>query len=141
MKQRKTLLYLVFVLFCILLVACGRNRAGLHEIGNTEFAQILEREGVGTFVYIGRPTCELCYVFEPILQETLQELGMPMYYFQTDQARQTDEDKMLELLEPLNIDGIPIIIYVIEGYVVDYIIGPHQSADIVAFIEANNITN
>jgi len=145
MKQRKIMLSLIMVLFGILLVACGNDDTppGLHEIGNDRFAEILTADGeAGIFVYIGRPTCQYCREFEPILEATLQELEMPMYYFQTAKARYDaeagGEARMLELLAPLEIEGIPIVVYLVNGQVVDYIIGVHQQAEIIAFLGEND---
>jgi len=141
MKQCKAILVLGLFLFGILLVACSDSiYLGLQEIGNEEFAEIVTRDSeTGYLVYIGRPTCQYCRVLKPILEGTLEYLEVSMYYFQTATARYADEDKMLELLDPLNIDGIPIIVRLVDGRVVDYLIGVHPQAEIIAFIEANNL--
>lgn len=147
MKQQKKVLSLIVVLLGILLMACSDNSVepGLSEIGNERFAEILAQEdSEGTFVYIGRPTCRYCREFEPILEATLQEIDMFMYYFQTAKARYDQEyggeARMLSLLSPLEIEGIPIVVYLRDAQVVDYIIGVHQHAEIVAFIERNSST-
>ena len=146
MKRRKLFLSLIIALFGILLMACNAEvvEPGLHEIGNDEFAEILADEGeTGTFVYIGRPTCQECRAFEPILQRTLQHLEMSMYYFQTAKARYDTEAggeaRMLELLAPLQIEGIPIIVYLVDGQVIDYLIGLHQQEEVEKFINSNSI--
>ena len=144
MKQRKVILSLLIFLFGMLLIACGNEtiEPGLQEIGNEEFSEIVTSESLdGYFVYIGRPTCQYCRIFEPILQETLEDLEITMYYFQTAKARYDDEQTMLALLAPLNIEGIPIIVYLVNGSVVDYIIGVHTQAEITAFLEINNKIN
>ena len=140
MKRRKVILILKIFLFGMLLVACGSSiESGLHEIGNEEFAEIIASDSeAGYWVYIGRPTCYYCREIKPILEETLQYLEAPMYYFQTARARYTDEDRMLELLNPLDIDGIPIIVRLVDGRVDDYLIGVHSKGEIVAFIEENS---
>ena len=144
MKRRQVILSLLMFLFSILLAACEADSPvlGLYEISNEEFSEIVTSENVnGYFVYIGRPTCQYCREIEPILQETLEDLEMTMYYFQTAKARYDDEEKMLALLAPLNIDGIPIIVHLVNGRVVDYLIGVHTQAEIIAFIETNDEMN
>ena len=135
MKQKPYLITL-FVLLVIFLTGCSRGLTpGLHEIGNPEFANIMAQTGNGgTFVYIGRPTCRYCRRLEPNLEQALQELELPMYYFETAAARRIDENRMLELLEPLDIPGIPIIVYIVNGEVSDYLIGVHSTANIIEFI-------
>jgi len=143
MKQQKVILSLVVFLFGILLTACGnRTNPGLHEIGNDEFYEIVTSNSeAGYWVYIARPTCLYCQEMESVLEETLQYLDVPMYYFQTDRGRYEDEDRMLGLLAPLGIDGIPIIVHLVDGYVASYLIGVHTQAEIIEFIEANGSTN
>ena len=136
MKKYQYLLTL-FVLLLVFLTGCSRGlEPGLHEIGNPEFAEIIANTGnEGTFVYIGRPTCRYCRRLEPNLEQALQELELPMYYFETADARRIDENRMLELLEPLGIPGIPIIVYIVNGEVADYLIGVHSVGEIIEFLE------
>lgn len=144
MKQRQVILSLIMVLFGIFLVACDTNslEPGLHEIGNETFAEFVASDSeTGYWVYIGRPTCQYCRELEPILEEALQSLEAPMYYFQTAKARYADEDKMLALLAPLNIEGIPIIVHLVDGHVIAYLIGVHTQDEIIAFIEENGGIN
>jgi len=140
MKQRNYMLSLIILLCIMFLTACNNSLdPGLHIIGNNSFYEILNSDSEeGYFVYIGRPTCDLCRQMEPNIEQTLQELSMPMYYFQTALAR-TEEDyggeaRMLELLAPLNIDGIPIIVHLINGEVASYLIGVHDQSVITTFL-------
>ena len=144
MKQRIIFMSLAIFLFGILLVACGEDslEPGLHYIGNDEFSEIVASDCAdGYFVYIGRPTCDYCREFEPILEETLEYLEIGMYYFQTARARYDNEETMLRLLAPLNIEGIPIVVHLVHGQVAAYIIGVHTQEDIIAFIDENGGIN
>lgn len=131
--------YLVtlLVLLLLFLTGCGSElEPGLHEINNVEFAEILaDTSDEGVFVYIGRPTCRYCRRLEPILEAALQELSRPLYHFETAAARRIDENRMLGLLEPLGIPGIPIIVHIVDGEVVSYLIGVHSTSDIIEFLE------
>lgn len=144
MKRRQVILSIITVLIGILLVACGSSEPelGLYEIGNEQFAKIVASDNeAGYWVYIGRPTCQYCRELEPILEETLQYLEAPMYYYQTAKARYDDEDKMLSLLAPLDIEGIPIIVHLINGEVVAYLIGVHTQDEIIVFINEHGGIN
>jgi len=139
MKRYKVILILAIFLMGLFLVACDNEieLLGLYEIGIEEFAEIIASDSEsGYLVYIGRPTCEYCRQLEPILEETLYFLDSSMYYFQTAKARYLNEDKMLELLDPLNIDGIPIIVHLVDGRITDYLIGVHTQDEIITFINA-----
>jgi len=138
MKKRNVLGALLVVLVGLFLTACGNNNPepGLHEIGNAEFATIMANtDEAGTWVYIGRPTCRYCRRMEPNIEQALQELERPMYYFQTAAARYQDEARMLDLLEPLGIPGIPIIVHIVNGEVADYMIGVYTVDEIIEFLE------
>ena len=136
MKKRNVLVTL-FVVLVVFLTACNSDSApGLQEIGNSEFATIMTNTSdAGTWVYIGRPTCRYCRRMEPNIEHALEDLNRSMYYFQTAAARYQDEARMLELLEPLGIPGIPIIVHIINGEVADYMIGVHPTDDIIEFLE------
>jgi len=139
MKQHQVLLIIAMFILGSFLVACENETSplGLYEIGNEEFAEIVASNSEsGYLVYIGRPTCQYCRQLEPILEEALHYLESSMYYFQTAKARYMDEDKMLELLDPLGIDGIPIIIHLVDGFVTNYLIGVNTQDEIIAFINA-----
>lgn len=139
-KKNKTLLTGIVLIMVLLLAGCSRGlSAGLHEISNAEFAVVLaDRSSDGTWVYIGRPTCRYCRRMEPNIRQTLETLNQPMYYFQTASARYENEDRMLELLEPLDIPGIPIIVHIVDGEVADYLIGVHTTEVITEFLTSND---
>lgn len=137
MKKCNVLVALLVVLVGLFLTACSSDpEPGLQEIGNDEFATIIANTSeAGTWVYIGRPTCRYCRQMEPNIEQALQELARTMYYFQTAAARYQDEARMLELLAPLEIPGIPIIVHIVNGEVARYMIGVYPVNDIIEFLE------
>jgi len=87
----------------------------LHIIGNSEMDEILNDDsGVGTFVYVGRPTCPFCVEFEPILVGVLEEKGQELLYFETDLANLEDSDRRVQIMEHLGLAGVPAIVYVVN---------------------------
>lgn len=149
MKLKKMVLLLALFVVSFGMIACGSDdepeavvEPGLYPIGNDELYQILNNESeeeneTGIFVYMGRPTCPMCREFEPVLDEALAYLGMSLNYFQTDQARVDDEAQMLLLLETLGITGIPIIVYIENGELRDFLMGMHEMEDVIDFFESN----
>lgn len=46
--------------------------------------QELFEKGSDNFVYIGRPTCDTCRLFIPLLNHVLNDMNLTIYYFDTD---------------------------------------------------------
>lgn len=113
----------------------------LIYIGNEQMYDILnDQSGTGHFVYIGRPTCPACQRFEPVLRETLQEIGQELRYYEVDLARETDsvsEMTVSDILGVLGINGVPSMVYVVNGEVVDSFTGVETREGILNFFEAN----
>ena len=118
----------------------------LTYVGNSDMYELLnDRSGTGFFVYIGRPTCPHCQIFEPILRETLQYLDRGMRYFEIDLAVSADgesEMTMFEILEALGVLGVPAVVYMENGEVIDMIGGSnHTQETITSFFDANGGLN
>ena len=142
---KKCMLLISLLVVSFLMAACGLGNGpedniepGLYYIGNDELYEILNTEGdEGFFIYIGRPTCPMCQEFEPILNETLDDLEAALRYFQTDMARADDEDQMLLMLEALRITGVPIVVYIENRELRDFIMGVYTMEEVMNFFEYN----
>jgi thioredoxin-like negative regulator of GroEL len=144
LKLIKFILLLSLFVVSFLMIACATGgkeegkESGLYYIGNEVLHDLLSDESdAGFFIYMGRPTCPMCQEFEPILEETLADLKAPLRYFQTDKARADDEERMLMLLEDLGITGIPVIVFVKNGLIRDFLMGMHTQEELIAFFENN----
>ena len=117
----------------------------LLYIGNAEMYEIInDTSDEGFFVYVGRPTCPVCADFEPTLEETLQYLDQDLRYFQTDLASLANEESEMttgEIASALDITGVPRILYIENGSVVDLITGNRSREDIISFFEDNGGLN
>jgi len=51
------------------------------------------------WIYIGRPTCEECKRFSPVLKEVFKENNKHIYYYNIDIARKENEQEMINMLE------------------------------------------
>lgn len=75
------------------------------------------------WIYIGRPTCEECKKFAPVLEETFREKQQKIYYYNTDSERNTNEEDMLGVIDRLNVQIVPTVIHLKGGEVVKESIG------------------
>ncbi|WP_239254519.1 thioredoxin family protein [Listeria ilorinensis] len=94
-------------------------KAFLNTIGTADFKQKMADKETG-FVYVGRPSCEDCQAFQPILQKELTEQGYSgkLAYYNTDKASEKNRDEMVDLLEGMSIDSVPTMVYLKDGKVV-----------------------
>ena len=127
----------IFIFITVLLVALNVLRgSGLRMIGISDMEGILSDNDSGTFVYVGRPTCPACQQFEPILETTLADLGQELYYFETDRANSDDSDRTSAILNQLDVTGVPVIVYILNGQVIDSLVGVHDQDAIMEFFDA-----
>lgn len=159
-NSKKKLVAIAGVLVCILLVLViaglfQNNESDTDEPGNfaanpsqhlsyigiPELYDIVnDTSGVGHFVYIGTPECPNCQLFEPTLTEVLQNLDRELAYFRTDLAFATEADfdvTVMELIAPLGVEGVPTIVYIVNGEAIDLLIGNQAEDVVIAFFEAH----
>ena len=117
----------------------------LFYVGNAEMYEILnDTSDEGFFVYVGRPGCPHCVAFEPTLEETLQYLDRDMRYFQIDLAAELNDESemtMSEILTELDVTGVPRIVYIENGEVIDSLGGNRPQEDVLEFFEENGGLN
>ena len=117
----------------------------LVYVGNSEMYEILnDASGEGFFVYIGRPTCPHCAAFEPTLEETLRYLDQELFYYQIDLAREGDAESemtMSEIMEEIEVTGVPRIVYIEDGLVIDSLAGNRSQEDVISFFDENGGLN
>ncbi|WP_099222243.1 DUF6568 family protein [Listeria costaricensis] len=91
----------------------------LTTISTADFKQKMADKETG-FIYVGRPSCEDCQAFQPILQKELADRGYKdkLAYYNTDKASEKNRDDMVQLLEGMSIDSVPTMVYLKNGKVV-----------------------
>ncbi|AHI56416.1 thioredoxin family protein [Listeria ivanovii] len=131
--MKKMMFFIAIITVLLTLSACGDNKkeaedkanqtekesaAFLQTISTSEFKQKMADKYTG-FVYVGRPTCEDCQAFQPILKKELEtrELKEPLAYYNTDKASKKSRDDMTTLLKKMNIESVPTIVYLKDGKV------------------------
>lgn len=93
--------------------------AWFDGIGLDRLKTLLDGEGDGTIIYIGRKECSQCFELEKMLEPFLAEnnVCIPCYY--TDADRNGDRAKeMYDLLGRHGIDSVPQLIFVENGCIV-----------------------
>ncbi|MBF2489524.1 thioredoxin family protein [Listeria marthii] len=132
--MKKILLLLALITVVFTLGACGDNKKETEEkanqtekesstflntISTKDFKQKMADKTTG-FVYVGRPTCEDCQVFQPILKKELEKRqpDQKMAYYNTDKASEKSRDDMIALLKEMDIDSVPTMVYLKDGKVV-----------------------
>ncbi|PGT89972.1 thioredoxin family protein [Bacillus thuringiensis] len=92
------------------------DNSQLNKITVGDFKNVL-RAGEKQVVYIGRPTCPNCVVYRPIQDKALKDLDMKITYFNTDEGRKEDAESMKQVMETLNVEGVPTLALVNNGKV------------------------
>ncbi|MBF2674695.1 thioredoxin family protein [Listeria marthii] len=132
--MKKILLLLALITVVFTLGACGDNKKETEEkanqtekesstflntISTKDFKQKMADKTTG-FVYVGRPTCEDCQAFQPILKKELEkrQSDQKMAYYNTDKASEKSRDDMISLLKEMDIDSVPTMVYLKDGKVV-----------------------
>ena len=109
----------IVVILCILLAVLNGNGQEeeskvLTAVTNEEVSTFLENDQSG-FLYVGRPTCPVCREFKPMLEDASQITGQIVYYYNTDEGRKQDEEKLGVLLDQLEIESVPALLYIENG--------------------------
>ena len=94
--------------------------SGIHDISYQELNKKMKEKD--TFVlYIGRPDCQDCQEFSPIIEQYLQKHpGVYLYYFNTkayrDQANQSKEGKQFynQLRKKLDFSWTPTLKFIVN---------------------------
>lgn len=97
---------------------------------NTQKFEELIKEKENVWVYIGRPTCDDCDRFSPVLKEVIKENNKKVYYYNTDEARKENEEKLINHLNKLGVKSVPTLIYFKKGEVVKTVVGYQDKASV-----------
>lgn len=68
----------------------------------------------GFYFYLGRPTCEYCRAFSPVLKSFSERISLPIYYYDMDQGDWGKEIGQF-LMDRMGLEGIPTLIYIKNG--------------------------
>jgi|GEM_PF-3482139 len=99
------------------------------SISNEQIINIISEDKYN-IIYIARPTCPKCAIVEPLFIEIAQANRVTVYYFNTDIAREQNNDKMTQILEMYEVRMVPTILYTRNGEIL-YLYDTLNTEDIV----------
>lgn len=68
-------------------------------------------------IYVGRPTCPICSYYEPYLHIQAKLNQIDLLYYNTEEDRYDNVDKLKEVLDIFKVDSVPTILVISEGEV------------------------
>lgn len=115
--MKKKVYYLYLVLICGLVIGAYlyRTEQTKNNITTIDYSQLqtLENKERFALVYVGRDNCEDCRRYSKALYATMFERGIPLYYFDTKEARK-DPD-FAHQVEELQLTSVPALYIVGRG--------------------------
>lgn len=127
MKKILTILFMS----SLFLTACSTK----NELITADSNQILDilSENQTSYIYVGRPSCPNCQDFKPVLDEVMQEISDKVFYYNTDEMR--NEAEYENIIETLDIVGVPTMIKIENGKVTEELIGVQDNESLLQFFE------
>lgn len=68
------------------------------------------KEYNNTFVYLGRPTCQYCQQFVPVLHSIQQKLNIEVLYIDTTDFK--NDTALQDLVKQYSLSGVPSFLYI-----------------------------
>lgn len=123
MQNNSKVYKFVIVLLLIGIFSMGsflfiEESSGIHEIDNQGLEKVV-KSNKEHLIYIGRPTCPYCQMVQPKLEKISKKNYYTLKYYNTDDARKSDEKKMDKLLSKIQIQSVPTVILVKENQVIN----------------------
>jgi len=112
----------------------GADIGALHVADSRHLIDMIDFGDSG-IVFIGRPTCPYCQQFAPMLTRVVKEGGYFVYYYNTDAASQADQESYYTVMMELGIEGVPSLIFLSEGRVMDKLYDTTNEAELRAFLD------
>lgn len=111
--MKKKLLFIISIIvisLTVLIIIDNRNEQNLLlNINSNEYDEIIANDE-NKIIYIGRPTCPECAEIQPILENIIEEVGVKVYYYNTENAKKDDMDSFNNIKESYNIQYVPVLI-------------------------------
>lgn len=94
------------------------------------------------FILVARPTCQYCKIAEPIIQNIMYEHKIDLYYLNTDDFSEEDQNKFISSNDYFsNGFGTPLLLCTKDGQFVDIINGLMDRHGYVEFFKAYGLIN
>ncbi|MET1180507.1 thioredoxin family protein [Peribacillus simplex] len=107
----------------------AKSSAALISLDTPKLEKYI-KEKENFWVYIGRPTCDECDKFSPVLNEVLKENNIQVYYYNTDKEREENEKEMVNQINKLGVKTVPTMINFKKGKVIKTVNGYQNKASL-----------
>ena len=128
-------------------------QGNVQRVGTREFPYInaVELQAIvedtseeGNFVYFGRYDCPQCLLFQPTVQEVLSQMNGRMGHFELNESRRLENEEgsgegltVEQLLDIFDVNATPTIVYMVNGEIVDRLVGNNNNERLTEFFERN----
>ena len=112
----------------------------LEDISMDYFKKLVDKDSY-SLVYIGRPTCKYCVMYEELLDSFLPKYNVFMKRLLTNELSLEEENFLKKFIEEnTTIEGIrtPLTLIVGQGKVKDYLLGYKEEDVLKAFLDEND---
>ena len=138
-----TLIALTFIIGITKNVSKTRyqKHIGINEISVSEYMKIIDEEDT-SLIYIARPTCSYCQMFEPVLTSVLEKYKIGVEYIDISAiATQEEWDKFYNSNEFLSAGewGTPTLLIYKDKKILDINSGYVEEEDLVKFLKDNKL--
>ena len=106
----------------------------LTRVDNRAVLDMLEEQQDG-LIYVGRPTCDDCVAFVPVLEQALGSKGKQALYFNTDDNKvsQVLFDQVIDLLD---IEMVPTVVAIEDGQIAAKLQGNADQDMMMSWLES-----
>lgn len=120
-KKSKIYKFIVGLLLMGILILGGilfvENSSGIHEIDNQGLEKTIY-SNKERLIYIGRPSCPYCQMVQPKLEKVAKKNHFQLRYYNTDDARKSNEKKLNHLLNKMQVQSVPTVVLVKDNHVI-----------------------
>lgn len=124
--MKRLFVIVISIFFSISFISCTNNSINnKKEVGNLEAVEKLNfkslsvdevsnliKEDINKVIYFSRKTCDRCNELDENLKQVLDINSQEkIYLFDTDKARNENNELMKEILDEIKVETVPTIIY------------------------------
>lgn len=116
--------------------ATPKQEAGIVTVEGQKITKLFESKKDG-IVYIGRPTCNKCQAFQPLLEDALAENKQSILYYNTDNGKKANQENFEEIIEKTGITSVPAVLVIQNGEVTKRLDNFKDETKIQGFLAEN----
>ncbi|MGX7418130.1 thioredoxin family protein [Carnobacterium gallinarum] len=109
---------------------------GIENVNAQKIVTLFDEKKDG-LVYIGRPTCDKCQAFQPLLENALATNKQNILYYNTDDGKKADVKTFEDVIAKTEITSVPAVLVIKNGQVTQRLDNYKDEAKINAFLAEN----